>query len=251
MSKRSQRIEDATGYQAIADDLRSAIRESRITVGSLLPTERELQEQFCVSRSTVRRALKALIESGWAESSPNRGVIAKHGPSVGRSTNIGYIDHGHEIQRYLFFKLGQLLQAQGYHLVHLDSELMGLEDAADYAENQGFCGVFVWSKTGFPNADRLQRVINKVPVIAVNHSLNTVSTDIVTADNFVGGQLATRHLGKARTRLPDLLNDAAFVHLAEASPMAIACRRNDERLRRRAVSHMTKPMTKGMTKPMT
>jgi len=33
--------------------------------------------------------------------------------------------------------------------------------------------------------------------------------------------------------------------------MAIACRRNDERQLRRAVSHMTNAMTKGMTKPMT
>jgi len=33
--------------------------------------------------------------------------------------------------------------------------------------------------------------------------------------------------------------------------MAIACRRNDERLLWRAVSHMTNAMTKGMTKPMT
>ena len=52
-------------------------------------------------------------------------------------------------------------------------------------------------------------------------------------------------------RLHRLLNDAAFVRLAEAPPMTIACRRNDERRLRRAVSHMTKAMTKGMTKPMT
>src|SRR5205807_3137849 len=63
--------------------------------------------------------------------------------------------------------------------------------------------------------------------------------------------IATRHLGKAGARLPRLLNDAAFVRLAEAAPMAIACRRNDERLLRRVLSHMTKAMTKGMTKPMT
>ncbi len=196
MSSRSKRHIDPTGYQSIADDLRKEIRQSRISIGSLLPTERELQEKYSVSRSTVRRALKALIDSGWAESSPNRGVLAKHGPAVGRSTNIGYIDHGHEIQRYLFFKLGQLLQAQGYHLVHLDSELMGLEDAAEYAETQGFCGMFVWSKVGYPNGERLQKVINHVPVIAVNHSLNTVSTDVVTSDNYTGGRLATRHLGQ-------------------------------------------------------
>jgi hypothetical protein len=63
--------------------------------------------------------------------------------------------------------------------------------------------------------------------------------------------LATRHLGKARARLQRLLNDAAFVRFAEDPPMAIACRRNNERLLRRAVSHMTKAMTNGMTKPMT
>src|SRR5262249_21222742 len=39
------------------------------------------------------------------------------------------------------------------------------------------------------------------------------------------------------------------VRLAEAPPMAIACRRHDERLLRRAVSHMTRGMTKPMTKP--
>jgi hypothetical protein len=63
--------------------------------------------------------------------------------------------------------------------------------------------------------------------------------------------IATRHLGKARARLHRLLNNAAFVRLAEAPPMAIACRRNDERLLRRAISHMIKAMTKGMTKPKT
>lgn len=200
MSRRSKQHQGQLGYQAIAQDLRKAIRDGRIPVGSLLPTERELQETYRVSRSTVRRALKALIDSGWAESSPNRGVLAKHGPPVGRSKNIGYIDHGHDIQRYLFFKLGQLLQAQGYHLVHLDSELMGLEDAAEYADSQGFCGLFVWSKVGYPDGKRLQKVISHIPIIAVNHGLNTVQTDVVTPDNFAGGLMAVRHLCRSGCR---------------------------------------------------
>src|SRR5262249_6545714 len=48
--------------------------------------------------------------------------------------------------------------------------------------------------------------------------------------------IATRHLGKSRARLPRLLDDAALVRLAEAPPMAIACRRHDQRRLRRAVS---------------
>jgi hypothetical protein len=40
--------------------------------------------------------------------------------------------------------------------------------------------------------------------------------------------ITTRHFGKVGTRLPRLLNDAAFVRLAERPPMSIARRRNDE-----------------------
>src|SRR5215467_8892414 len=35
--------------------------------------------------------------------------------------------------------------------------------------------------------------------------------------------IATRHLGKARARLHRLLNDVAFVRLAEPPPTAVAC----------------------------
>src|SRR5262245_44659342 len=51
--------------------------------------------------------------------------------------------------------------------------------------------------------------------------------------------IATRRLGKARARLHRLLNDVAFVRLAEPPPTAIACRRNDEHLLRRHVGNST------------
>ncbi|MBU2962131.1 GntR family transcriptional regulator [Citreicella sp. C3M06] len=45
---------------AIASALRTAIIEGRLMVGDRLPSETELAEQFAVSRSTVREALKRL-----------------------------------------------------------------------------------------------------------------------------------------------------------------------------------------------
>jgi len=51
--------------------------------------------------------------------------------------------------------------------------------------------------------------------------------------------IATRHLGEARAGLYRLLNDPAFVRLAELPPMTLARWRNDEHLLRRPVSHMT------------
>jgi LacI family transcriptional regulator len=178
----------------------------------LFPTERELREEFSVSRSTIRRALKALIDSGWAESSPNRGVIAKQGPAPGRTTNVAYVDHGQSIHRYLFFLVGQLLQRRGYHLVHVDSEILGVEGALEYAAEQGFCAAFVWSKKGYPDPERLKRVQAEIPIIAVNHGLPTFPTDLVTEDNFGGGRLAAGHLAKygrkriAISGMMDMLN---------------------------------------------
>jgi len=66
----------------IANTLKEDILNARIAVSSLLPTEKQLQTQFDVSRSTVRRALEELIAEGWAERHPNRGVQAKLGPVV-------------------------------------------------------------------------------------------------------------------------------------------------------------------------
>lgn len=51
-------------YSRVAQELASAIRSGRYGVGSLLPTEMELCEQFGTSRPTVRLALKELQGMG-------------------------------------------------------------------------------------------------------------------------------------------------------------------------------------------
>ena len=52
---------DATDLSAqIASKIRDSIVEGRLIVNERLPSEAELSEQFSVSRSTVREALKRL-----------------------------------------------------------------------------------------------------------------------------------------------------------------------------------------------
>src|SRR3954471_350927 len=51
-------------YRQVADQLRALIDGGEYSVGSRLPTERELAEQLKVSRPTVREALIALEVEG-------------------------------------------------------------------------------------------------------------------------------------------------------------------------------------------
>lgn len=53
--------------ELIVEQIRDLIREGRLRTGDRLPAERELCEQFGVSRVTVREALRALESSGLIE----------------------------------------------------------------------------------------------------------------------------------------------------------------------------------------
>ncbi len=51
-------------YQQLERKLRDAIRQKKLAPGDALPAERDLAEQFEVSRITVRKALDALVGEG-------------------------------------------------------------------------------------------------------------------------------------------------------------------------------------------
>jgi DNA-binding FadR family transcriptional regulator len=59
-----QAVEARRLYRQVADQLRALIDRGEYTIGSRLPTERELAEQLKVSRPTVREALIALEVEG-------------------------------------------------------------------------------------------------------------------------------------------------------------------------------------------
>jgi len=55
-------------YEQIVQQIEESIHEGRLKVGDQLPTERELAQQFGVSRTAVREAVKILTEKGLVES---------------------------------------------------------------------------------------------------------------------------------------------------------------------------------------
>ena len=61
---RFETIHSARAFEEIAAQIRSELATGRLKVGSRLPSERALSEQFGVSRNTLREALRSLEHAG-------------------------------------------------------------------------------------------------------------------------------------------------------------------------------------------
>lgn len=202
-TKKSLGRGERNSFKLIAGALQDRVESGAIPLGRYLPTERELQEEFGVSRSTVRRALAMLVEEGWAQNLPNRGVIAGAGVTKPKTNNIALIDDQTFVLRVLYLRISEMLRAKGYHLVHVGGRIhYKVEDAFQYAADCGFAGALVWSFRGFPDADAIKVLSRRLPTVAMDHRINGVDTDLVTFDYFNAAYQATAQLAKqGRTRI--------------------------------------------------
>jgi len=74
-------------YEQIVQQVQESIHKGALKPGDQLPPERELAQQFGVSRTAVREAVKALREKGLVEAYPGRGTFITDGTSytIGQS----------------------------------------------------------------------------------------------------------------------------------------------------------------------
>lgn len=72
-----------TLYAQLADKLAEDIASGRYPVGTLLPTEQELCEQFSASRFTVRAAIKQLKDMGLVSSRKKVGTRVESSSAIG------------------------------------------------------------------------------------------------------------------------------------------------------------------------
>ncbi|HZA03653.1 MAG TPA: FadR/GntR family transcriptional regulator [Propionibacteriaceae bacterium] len=79
-------------YEVVSDRLLAAIRQAGLTPGSKIPSERELGEQFGVSRTVVREAIRHLAAKGILEARSGSGV---------RVANIGHDGVSESIEIFL------------------------------------------------------------------------------------------------------------------------------------------------------
>jgi DNA-binding LacI/PurR family transcriptional regulator len=131
------------------------------------------------------------------------------GTNRDRKRVVGFVDHALTLEPHLFFTLGSMLQQHGLHLVHVDSQTRGTEGAVEECAAQDFSAAIVWSKTNNPDRDRMRGAQQVMPIIAVDHALRNVETDVVGCDTFEAARTAVRHLaacGRKRIGLTGMID---------------------------------------------
>ena len=68
-----------SAVQSVIDNLTEAMIQGKLKPGDRIPTEMELAEQFCVSRNTIREAVKMLVFLGVLEIHRPEGTFVSNG----------------------------------------------------------------------------------------------------------------------------------------------------------------------------
>jgi GntR family transcriptional regulator len=75
---------DRAVFRQIADQLRTAIQNGRLSEGAQLPSEAALMDHYGVARMTIRNALQLLETEGLTRAEHGRGVYVRRKPPVRR-----------------------------------------------------------------------------------------------------------------------------------------------------------------------
>lgn len=84
-------IQSSRLYEQIVQQIEESILGGDLECGDKLPSELELAEQFGVSRTAVREAIKALRAKGLVEVQPGRGTFITDGASQVLRTSLGQV----------------------------------------------------------------------------------------------------------------------------------------------------------------
>ena len=84
-------IQSARLYEQITAQIEERIMDGDLECGDKLPSELELADQFGVSRTAVREAIKALRAKGLVEVQPGRGTFVTDGSSQVLRSSLGQV----------------------------------------------------------------------------------------------------------------------------------------------------------------
>lgn len=186
-------------YEQIYESLRQAIISGQYQVGDRVPSEKELADQYGVSRITTKRALEMLAAEGWVSRQPGRGsFVTDERPSAPRPAAnaapeteaelIGLImtDFDESYGSTLLAGIEKAAAEVGCFVVLRRSlgDPAREEKAIQALLKLGVDGMIVFpAQNEHFSAEILKLVINQFPLVLVDRHLKGVAAASVSTDN--------------------------------------------------------------------
>lgn len=96
-------------WSSAAEQIRNLIESGRLPAGTRLPGERDLCQQFGISRVSLREAIRALESAGYVEVKPGRGTFVRDPAMLHRESLASWLrEHSDRVHK--LFELRELIE---------------------------------------------------------------------------------------------------------------------------------------------
>ena len=188
-------------YEAIYNDLKKRIGSGEFNDGKLLPTEKSLQNEYNVSRITVKQAYNKLSEEGLITRIAGKGtILAEKKPTDNKSKLIGLVlcDFDSTFGERLIKSIEQNAILKGYSIIlkrsfdNHETESQVLNELIQI----GVEGIIIQNCHGDFTKNLIELSIKDFPLVSVDRYAKGLLIPSVTSNNFSASVNATQQLLK-------------------------------------------------------
>lgn len=193
-------------YQVIADEIKGKILDKSYHVGMLLPTEKQFQDNYQVSRYTIRKAMDILVAEGYIKKRKGAGSYVSYSFLNAQQTTgtkkIGVIVT--YLSDYIFPSIirgiEHVLRDNGYSLILASTNNNHDEErkCLEMMLNQGVTGLIIEptkSNVYNPNLSYYSMFKQRdIPILMINATYDELNLPYIAIDDIKSGYLATQYL---------------------------------------------------------
>lgn len=185
-------------YEKIYNELKQRIESGEFSGGRLLPTEKSLQEEFGVSRITVKQAYAKLSEEGLITRVAGKGTMLAEKSESRKSKLIGVVmcDFDSTFGERLIKSIEENAEKHGYSIVikrsfdNHEKEICILNELTSL----GVDGIIIQNCHGAFTKNLIELFLKDFPLISVDRYAKGLLIPSVTSDNFSASVSATEYL---------------------------------------------------------
>lgn len=221
-------VKQNRAYQDVVEQIQEAIIGGTLKPGSQLPAERELKEQFGVSRGTLREALRVLEQKGLIEirTGVSGGSIIREVNSEQLSENLGFLIRHRSVS---LKDLAEFREGMEGSVAALAAQRTGEKEAALLAGLVAEAGAYL--KEGRKGWDNFIRTDEKLHMALARISGNQLFITVLESVYFNIHTYYENYLPRGKQLLEENFNDLREIVAAVAAG-------NAERARELARSHV-------------